>query len=78
MRHKEERRVARKEAMISNIRELLNYHGRATALPSTTERQFHQVIEELRQSINQARMSIYYIDGELEELDRAEYRGPGS
>lgn len=78
MRHKEEKRMARKEAMISNIREMLNHSRRATALSSLTDRQYYETITELERSIDQVRLSIWYIDAEMEDLDRSEYGGPGS
>ncbi len=78
MRRKEEKRVARKTAMISNIKQLLNFRGRRTPLPYTAEQVYHQKVGELEQSIDQVRVSTWWIDDEMEDLDRTEYGGPGS
>lgn len=78
IRRKGERRIARKEAMISNINERLNFSGRTTPLPYTTEQAYHQMTQELTQSIDQVRSSIWWIDEEMEHLDRTEYGRPGS
>ena len=76
-RRKEEGRIVMKEAMTSKIHELLNYRWRPTALPYATERQCHQMIQELGQSIDRVILSIWWGDEEMEQLDRTEYWGPG-
>ena len=46
-------------------------------MPYATEQQYHQFIQELGQSIDRVRFSIWWIDEKVEQLDRTEYGGSG-
>lgn len=74
MRRKEERQIARNEAMISNINERLNFTGRTTPLPYTTGQAYHQMTQELTQSFDQVRSSIWWIDEEMGSYSDARHQ----